>query len=461
MSFPQVTWRAALVAATGLLGVVPAAAQPAATTVQLPTFGVAVDAEGVLSLKTYADPTGRLARERIAAARRGLAGDLLATSELRKISLVRLEAAVQRRLAAGEQPDPAMRCLAGLTQLKHVFFYPETNDVVIAGPAEGWAEDLSGRARGIASGRPVLELQDLVVALRAFPPGGRGTPFVGCTIDPTPEAMQRLQQFTRQIPRSVPQQQRELVGVQIARGMREALGLAPIRVFGVPAESHFAEVLIEADYRMKRIGIGLETPPVKMASYLDLLGGNAPMQRWWFTPNYTCVKVTDDRQGMELVGEGVQLLSESQLVGPDGQFRSGAPMSKASELFATGFTRKYPELADKSPVFAQLRNLIDMLIAAAFVQQQDYYGRSAWTMALFADEGRFPVRNGVAPGRVQAAVNATWKRSRLIALAGGGVSIRPAEAFASGRVAADADGRLAGLRNNVKRGIPEDRWWWD
>jgi hypothetical protein len=185
------------------------------------------------------------------------------------------------------------------------------------------------------------------------------------------------------------------------------------------------------------------------------------MQRWWFTPNYECVKVTEDRLGMELVGEGVQLLSESQLVGPDGQFRSGAPANKASELFTAGFTRKYPELAARSPVFAQLRNLIDMVIGAAFIRQQDYYSRAGWTVPLWGDEGRFPVRNRPAPGQVAAAVNATWKGSRLIALAGGGVSIRPAEAFASGRVAADEDGRLAGLRSDVKRAMPDDRWWWD
>ena len=35
------------------------------------------------------------------------------------------------------------------------------------------------------------------------------------------------------------------------------------------ANTHFAQVMIEADYRMKLIGIGLERPPVKLASYVD------------------------------------------------------------------------------------------------------------------------------------------------------------------------------------------------
>ena len=100
------------------------------------------------------------------------------------------------------------------------------------------------------------------------------------------------------------------------------------------------------------------------------------LQRWWFTPDYDCVKVTDDRLAMELVGEGVQLQTEAMLAGGGGQLKSGAAGSRASELFVTGFTRKYAQLAGKSPVYAQLRNLIDMAVAAAFVRQQGYVERA-------------------------------------------------------------------------------------
>lgn len=456
---------AMLVAAAGPATGQQAAGPHGATTVQLPTFGVAIDAEGVLSIKRFEDPTGRLHAERLLAARAGMPADLIARSPLRKVSLRRLEAAIQRRLDRGEKPDDAMRYLAGLQRLRHVFFYPETGDIVIAGPAEGWAADPSGRVRGITTGRPVLELAHLVVALRAFPPGRRGRPFIGCTIDPTPEAMVRLQRFQRTIPRSVPENQRGAVGMQIAEGMRASLGMAPIRLFGVPPDSHFARVLVEADYRMKLIGIGLEPPPVKLASYMGLLGSRSArggaLQRWWFRPNYACVKVTQDRLAMELIGEGVELATEAKLVGPDGQLNSGAPGDRASELFTQGFTRKYPELAAKSPVYAQLRNLVDMVVAAAFIQQQGYPERAGWRMAVFSDEQKLPVRTQPAPRCVAAAANATWKRNRLIALAGGGVSIRANEALVPERLIPDKDGKLGGLRDQIGRQGPEDRWWWD
>ena len=56
----------------------------------------------------------------------------------------------------------------------------------------------SGRPhRGITSGRPVVQLQDVVVALRAFPSGGNATPLIGCSIDPTQEGLAAMQQFLR------------------------------------------------------------------------------------------------------------------------------------------------------------------------------------------------------------------------------------------------------------------------
>ena len=52
--------------------------------------------------------------------------------------------------------------------------------------------------------------------------------------------------------------------------------------------------MVEADYRMKLIGIGLEKPPVRLVSYVDRakpsdVGRNA-LQRWFFVPDYQCVR---------------------------------------------------------------------------------------------------------------------------------------------------------------------------
>jgi hypothetical protein len=436
----------------------------AATTVQLPEFGVSIDAEGVLSVKAYTDPDGRLHAARLAAARAALSADVAIPAAMRKVSLVRLEQALRGGIDAGEKPDDTMRHLAGLQRVQYVFYLPEQRDIVLAGPAEGWMEDASGRAIGLSTRRPVLLLEDLLVAVRTFSPGGRPKVQVGCSIDPSAEGLERMRKFQASVPSVIPQNQRDLAALRIAMGSRDALGMADVRVFGVPAETHFAQVMVEADYRMKLIAIGLEPPPVKMVTFLDAIG-SAPkftLQRWWFTPNYDCVRVTEDGLGMELVGEGVQLLGEDKLIAVDGSLaaRPGPP-NHASELFTTSFTKKYPDISARSAVFAQLRCLVDLLVASAFIRQQDYYGRAGWTAATLNDEAALPTRTHAVPKRVAAAVNCVWKGNRLLSPAGGGVDIRPEEALAADRLMRDEGGKLAQQWHQLSLPAAGERWWWD
>src|SRR5690606_7844270 len=104
------------------------------------------------------------------------------------------------------------------------------------------------------------------------------------------------------------------------------------------------------------------------------------MERWYFTPNYECVRVSEDGSAMELVGDGVQLVGKNEVVDAQGGRAGTENVNRASQAFCTAFTSKYGELADREPVYAQLRNLIDMSIAAAFIQQQDLYAKADWSM---------------------------------------------------------------------------------
>ena len=462
-----------IVAASVMLWCIPLPAQiggylgGANITVQLPTFGVAIDADGVLQVKSEVDPTGRLRAQRLAASQAALPRDIAHAVPLRKLSLVRLEREINQRLAAGKPLDEMVRCLAGLQQVKYVFCYPgepgAEPDIVIAGPAEGWLTDGTGRVVGATSGAPVLLLEDLLVALRAYRAGTRDKPFIGCTIDPTAEGLARFVAFQRTIPHVVARDDQPRVAEAVARGVGESLGLANIRVFGISPQTHFAEVLIEADYRMKLIGIGLEPPPVKMTTFIGALGSakQQTLQRWWFTPNYECVRVSEDRLAMSLEGEGVQLLSEDKVIGPDGKLLAGGKASEPSDRFTTAFTRKYPEIARRSPVFAQLRNEIGLLIAAAFLRREDYYGRAQWHPGTLLDEESLPTETLTTPRQAPCAVNPVWKGDRLLAPAGGGVSIQPDEALAPERLLADRDGKLAAARDKQRAAPRGPGWWWD
>ncbi len=430
--------------------------------------GVAVDATGVLKMQRVVDRGWTMTRKKIAEARSTLPADISKASDLRKISLNRLEAAVKALTSRGEKPTEEMLALAGLTRVKYVFYYPDTKDIVVAGPAQGWMVDPVGRIRGIESGAPVVELQDLIVALRAYPPDGQTTSLISCSIDPTKQGLANMQAFLSRVgsqlsPNAGLQQQ----GQFIANGLRESLGLQNITIHGVAANTHFAQVLVEADYRMKLIGIGLEKPQVKLVSYVEFaarassVSPNA-MQRWWFVPDYACVRVSDDNLGMELVGDGVKLVGADELVTSDGNRVKSDKGDKAGDNFVKGFTEKYADLATKEPVYAQLRNLIDLSVAAAFIQDQDYYGKSGWKLGSFSDESGLAVQTLNPPKQVESAVASYVKGNRVMTPIGGGVRIEPKQALAGANLLTDEKGEVKAQREKLSlSGLGEGQWWWD
>ena len=451
-----------LFGATAVLATALAAPAPLHAQNQNNAAGVIVDADGVLRTRVVTDRFGELMKRRVTEAKAALDRDLARPSKIRYVSLTRLEAAIAEKLARGEGLTDEMKSLAGLTRIQYVFFYPETGDIVIAGPAEGFTPDLTGRIVGITSGRATLQLEDMIVALRAFPPGGQKTDVVGCSIDPTKEGLKRMQDFLVAISGRVAPSDAE----RIALGLRENLGLQTVTINGVSPNTHFAQVLVEADYRMKLIGIGLETPPVKITSYVSKarprdVARNA-MQRWYFTPDYECVRVSEDKLAMELVGQGVKLIGADELVRADGTRVAAADSDAAGNAFTKSFTARYEALADKSPVYAQLRNLIDMAVAAAFIQQQDYYGQADWRMEVFSSEDALAVETYEAPKQVETAVNAIWKGNTLMTPVGGGVNIQPRLALSSDNLLSDDKGEVKSLREQTGIGeLAKDRWWWD
>jgi hypothetical protein len=432
------------------------------------TAGVAVDADGVLRRVMANDPTGELARQRVQEALLNLDRNVAKRSQLRKVSLTRLEKIIKQRLAEGKSIDDAMQHLAGITRLQYVFCYPESGDVVIAGPAEAWGQSPAGRAQGIDSGRPVLELQDLLVALRAFPPGADNKkPFIYCSIDPTEEGLSRMHQFLHELggrigdPRKNPGQDQFVVN-----NLREKLGMQVITVGGISPKTHFAQVMVEADYRMKLIGIGLEVPPVHLTSYAERanptqVSSNA-LQRWYFVPNYQCVRVSEDALAMQLDGEGVKLVGEKEVVAKDGSRSRAGRANRASDAFVKAFTKVYPKLAEQAPVYAQLRNCIDLAVAAAFIQHQDYYDLAKWSPDAFASEQTIATETLNPPQQVESAVNSIWKGNTLVMPIGGGVQMRPTEAVEAANLLEDEKSSVKQARAAIDLSkLAPDQWWWD
>ncbi len=427
--------------------------------------GVLIDSTGVLK-RSYND-WGHVSRQKLeaalAAAKNTLPREVQAASRKRYISLNRMEQAlIESKGVVTEE----MRYLAGIQRIENVFYFEETKDIVIAGPAEGWFQGHENVMVGMTSGRPVCELQDLVTALRAYGPKTEGPSVVGCSIDPTEEGNARLQQFINSFGRQNPAD--PVVRQQFVNGLRKSLGMQKIRVDGVPATTHAAMVMVSADYRMKRMGIGVDPVPagVKIETFISRVdpkrsAGNA-LFRWFFVPDYQSVVITEDRTGLQLVGEGVKLVAEDEVVSSDGQriVQSGK-VNPACRDFSTSFTKAYPNLAKRAMVFAQLRNFVDMLVCAAHIQQEGFYKKADWSMEFLGDEKKYTIENHSAPMQVEAVVGQAWRGRNFMAPIGGGVEINAELALTEKNARVEDKGQVSEAKSSVKLELQPGQWWWD
>jgi hypothetical protein len=421
--------------------------------------GITINAQGIVGPGFVADHSNRLDRKRQRAiAEKALAADLTVANPCRKVSLVRLEAAVDAALTNGSAlPDDILN-LAGLQRIDYLFVDPEGRDLIIAGPADGYAPDAVGRMRGIESGRPTLQLDDLLVALRHVPRSSE----VGCSIDPVQNRLAALQQFQAQ--NSTPAT--PAVIQQRFQQFAKALGMQDVRIFGVPADSRFGRTLLAADYRMKRIALGLENPNVKgLRSHLAMLsGGGNSMQRWWFAPLYDGLYKSADNLGYEFTGQRVQLLSQEEMTTTQGDRFAAATTRQSTQAFAKQFTERYADLAEQSPLFADLQNLFDWCLVAALIDKENLAAQVEWSMSLFLDDQKLPYQSGPAPKQVPSLSN--FRRvntGTIVGLVGGGVTISPARMATPASFRVDSARRLDSIRTESLSATRAEThpWWWD
>jgi hypothetical protein len=430
-----------------------------------PAFGgIEINADGVIGRRSKIDHGDVLNRQRWAAAKANLDQNLQRPSNLRCVSLTRLEQEVKKLVEAGKPIPEEMKYLAGMTKVTHVFYYPETKDVVIAGPAEGFFVSSNNAVVGIESGKSVLQLQDMVVALRAFGPKNEDTRIISCSIDPTQEGLLRMKEAVKHVQQNFTPAQ----APQIMQIFREALGMQVISIKGVSNRTNFARVMAEADYRMKLIGIGLEAPAVRMTTFAERVtpqsvGKNA-LIRWFFQPDYDCVMINTEGTAISFVGGAVKLVGEDEMVNQSGQRKSVGKMNKASRAYCESFTKVYDKLAAVDPVWAELRNVMDLSIVAAFIQKYDLYQQAGWNLDVFGEESKFRTEINNPVSQVAPVANALFKNNVLMTPIAGGVAVQPKIALNSDRLKRDEEGKISQAQAQSEsklNQLAKGQWWWD
>jgi hypothetical protein len=367
--------------------------------------GVSINADGILRNAAPAD-LGTLDKFRAEVMKR-VPSDLNPAVEMREVSLRRLEAAIDD-CAKNNKPLPdAIKCLAGLQSIRYVFVYPEQKDIVLVGPGEGWKIDAKGNVVGITTGRPVMQLDDLLVAMRTAKTAAQAG--ITCSIDPTPEGIARVNQLPV-YPGIDP--------TAVAKAREKAMGMQQITVHGVPETSHFARVLVAADYRMKRIAMALDRSPVHgLPSYLSMIKGKAPISpRFWLEPKFDALLCDANGLAFELCGSSVKAMTEEDFLTASGNVEHTGTANPIAQKWANTMTEKYAELAVADPVFGELQNCMELAVVGAIIVKNNLPEKAGYDMPVLLSSSEVKVDVYNAPKQTPTIASV---KGRLVAVSGG------------------------------------------
>ena len=414
--------------------------------------GVAIDATGAIEQAEQRDVAAlRTARR---AALEGVAGDVNQPSELRKISLRRLDALLAQHASQNKPLTTDMLYLAGLQRVEYVFAYPEQSDLVLAGPAEGWTVDDDGNVIGENSGAAVMQLIDLIAALRTSDELLAGE-MISCSIEPTPAGLQRFARVMRG--------GRASASAQSLRRMEQAVGPQTIKLTGVSPQSHFAHVLVAADWQMKRLGMGLAASPVDgLPSYLELLNDNPrvtprnALPRWWIAYGRQPVQRDAEGLGWRISPPGIEVRTAAARLDADGRIATEIESDPLAQQWADAMTAHYDQLALLEPVFGQLRGCMDLALVTAVLVTGDLLTHVGLELPMLLDERRLQLAPHHVPKTVASHASAIRSTRAWVVTVSGGVALDVAPAVN------DADVQVK-VRDARMHAAPRhaNSWWWD
>ncbi len=411
--------------------------------------GISINSDGLIANATI-DTLGKLRNER-ARLMQKTPDDLQAGSALRKVSLRGLEAAIEESVRTNKPLADEVWLLAGLQDIRYVFVYPEQKDIVLVGYGEGWQLDRNGNFVGATTGKPVLLLDDLLVALRTAATTAQGG--ISCSIDPTAEGLARLKEHVARL---------STASSSTAAGIKKALGRQKVTFTGVTATSHFAAVLVAADYRMKRMAMKLEKAPVRgMPSYLDMftateIGMSNILQRWWLEPKYDSVLRSPDGLAWEFNGGSAKCMTEEDFCAAGGQREHSGQANSVAQQWADNMTSHYDELAVAAPIFGDLRNCMTLAMVGALVTHERLVEKAGCTLPALMTADELKTLVLPAPTEVDSVVSSVKQGKNRVMSASGGVTIFPGDFVRKARQSADPATARSKAANPGKTG-----WYWN
>ena len=411
--------------------------------------GVKIDGESVLR-----DQEVAINAQVLAELKQGLKAadqDVSKKTDLRMISLKALNKQLETAVQQKSEIPVEVQFMAGLQRIKYVIVDEDNHDIVIAGPAEGLVSDKFGNVVGSKSGTPAIHLEDFLVALRSAKEARTGQG-ISVSMDPTPQGVRNLRALYAKQTQFTP---------ALAEDIQKAMGEHIISLTGVPKDTRFSQILVAADYRMKRLAMGLaESKARNLPSVIEMAAKarnrmrGAP--RMWMECNYQPMATDSSRSVWELRGQGVRALTENAFHNKDGKAVATGKENKFAAKWADRLTERFEEISKTETVFGDLRNLMDLSVVSAVIQREALADRTGIDIStLLNDQVRLDSRPVPATLPTQCSFISVATKGYIVT-ASGGVQIN------SWGVAENAE-VVAGVEKigEIALAAHTDRWWWN
>ncbi len=262
---------------------------------------------------------------------------------------------------------------------------------------------------------PAVLVDDFVIALRnawgryAEVKGNiRHYSYPGCDIRPNSEVIDKLDALMAQINTS---SEAGAVRKVISAWRQTCMAPQKVSVHGVPFDTHFGKVMVEADYDMKSLTDGTDDPDVpgftSLASLrrnqhqqafargqtLPLEGG---MNRYWLSPGeYNYIEA----DGIVLIKQAsVRVQTNPTTVDESGEIVDTPTTDPLAERWVASFSILYDKIAARRPIYRELDNLFRAFALAKILRYRKGVETAGLDLGYLLDE--FPIATEEVPRKL-------------------------------------------------------------
>ncbi|MEW6607347.1 MAG: DUF1598 domain-containing protein [bacterium] len=302
----------------------------------------------------------------------------------------------------------------------------------------------------------------------------------GCSIDPDPDVIQKLQTLGQQI-------FNHSSSTRIKEGIEKWHSICQlpqnVRVLGIPFDTHFAVVMVKADYDMKTLVDGSDSLNIPgFTSLTDMTLEKAKndivqekplsiplysMNRFWFYPGEN--HYIEDSGIVIIKQSPVILLTEEEYLDRRGEIvRSGYSNPLAQE-FTESFSSLYTDVAKQRPIYAELESLFRFVALAKIMKFKSPHKEIGLDLWCFLEDFRIPEMSlkTQLPGRANVKefehrqdFYRSYRTIQLWLPSCGGVSIDIE--ISHRNFEKDTSGKLSKLRDEVLKARPSpEALCWD